>query len=325
MPFPYTRLRRLRNSSKIRDLVQETRLTPNDFMAPLFVVSGQNVRKEISSLPGQFHESVENIVEHAKKIRDLGIPSVLLFGLPDDKDPVGSSAMKDDGVIQRATEQIKKEIPELLLTTDLCFCEYTSHGHCGIVTEDGKLDNDASLKIVVEQTLSHARAGADIIAPSGMLDGCIASMRQGLDENNFEDVTLMAYAAKFASSYYGPFREAVNSAPEFGDRKTYQMNPANRREALREVEEDINEGADIVMVKPALSFLDIIREVKDSFLHPVACYNVSGEYAMVKAAGLKGWIDEEKVMMEMLLSMKRAGSDIIITYFAEDASRSLYS
>ncbi len=305
---------------QIRRLVRETRVETSDLIAPLFIVPGTGVRKEISSLAGQYHLSADNAAEHANMLRDLGIPSVLLFGIPERKDERGSAACDADGVIQRAAEQIKKHVPDLLVISDLCYCEYTDHGHCGIM-RDGMLDNDATIAILQEQALSHARAGIDMIAPSGMIDGMIAGLRTALDENGFSNLPIMSYAAKFASSFYGPFREAVASTPSYGDRKTYQMDPANTREALREVALDVEEGADILMVKPALAFLDIIRLVRDRHDLPLAAYNVSGEYAMVKAAAAKGWIDGTRVMLEMLLSIKRAGADMIITYFAEEFAR----
>lgn len=321
MTFPITRMRRLRKNPGVRRMVRENVLTSADLMAPLFLVPGTGVKKEISSLPGQYHLSSDTVVEKAQEFFELGIPAVLLFGLPKSKDDRGSAACQSDGVVQEGVAKIKRAVPELLVVTDLCFCEYTSHGHCGIIN-NGHVDNDATLEIIVEQTLSHARAGADIIAPSGMIDGTVQAMRQGLDQAGFNELPIMAYAAKYASGFYGPFREAVNSSPEFGDRKSYQMDPANIREALREVELDIEEGADIVMVKPALSYLDVLQAVKETFGMPTAAYSVSGEFAMVKAAAAKGWINEAVVRDEMLLSMKRAGADILITYFAEDVARS---
>lgn len=323
MSFPQTRLRRLRKSPALRSMVRETTVLPHHLMAPLFVVPGSSVKREISSMPGQFHLSVDQITEQAKKLRDLGIPSVLLFGLPESKDDTGKSAWDENGVVQRAIRALKREVPDIAVTSDLCFCEYTSHGHCGIIV-DGDVDNDKTLAIIIEQTLSHARAGVDIIAPSGMMDGAISAVRSGLDENGFQNTAVMSYAAKFASSFYGPFREAVQSTPEFGDRKTYQMDPANGAEAIRETSLDIEEGADIVMVKPALAYLDVIYSVKSKFGLPTAAYNVSGEYAMVKSAASKGWIDGQRVMCEVLTSIKRAGADILITYFAEEFAE-LYS
>lgn len=317
MSFPTQRLRRLRTTPQVRAMVRETRVDPSNLMMPMFIVPGSGVHKEIGSMPGQFHHSVDTAVERAKKWRDLGIPSVLLFAIPEYKDDSGSSAWDDGGVIQRAARAIKEGAPGISVVTDLCFCEYTSHGHCGIL--DGhKLDNDRTLEIIAKQTLSHARSGADVIAPSGMIDGCVSIIRSALDSEGFSDVAIMGYSAKFASAFYGPFREAVQSAPSFGDRKTYQMDPANTNQALHEVALDVEEGADIVMVKPALAFLDIIHQVKAQFGLPTAAYNVSGEYSMIKAAAGKGWIDGKRVMLETLLSIKRAGADIIITYFAEE-------
>jgi porphobilinogen synthase len=286
-------------------------------MAPLFIVPGTGVKREISSMPGQYHLSVDSLASEVSELYELGIKSVLVFAIPEYKDEVGSSSWKADGIIPQSIKTIKKAAPEMVVVSDLCFCEYTSHGHCGVM-KDGCLDNDATLPNLVKQALAHADAGIDLIAPSGMLDGMIQALRSGLDARGFTDTALMSYAAKFASAFYGPFREAVQSAPEYGDRKSYQMDPANFQEALREVALDIEEGADIVMVKPALAFLDVIRAVKDTFRIPTAAYNVSGEYAMVKAAALKGWIDGERIMCEVLTSMKRAGADIIITYFAKE-------
>jgi porphobilinogen synthase len=317
MGYPEVRMRRLRLNPQIRNLVRETQVDTSDLIAPLFIVPGKGIKKEISSLANQYHLSVDQCIESAQRIRDLGIPSVLLFGIPEHKDARGSSACEAHGVIQRASEAIKREVPGLLVISDLCYCEYTDHGHCGIVT-NGDLDNDATITVLQEQALSHARAGVDVIAPSGMIDGMVRGLRSALDGAAFDNIPIMSYSAKFASSFYGPFREAVDSTPTFGDRRTYQMDPANRRQALREVALDVEEGADILMVKPALAFLDIIREVRDKFDLPLAAYNVSGEYAMVKAAAAKGWIDGRRVMLESLLSIKRAGADMIITYFAEE-------
>ncbi len=314
--YPQTRLRRLRSSHALRNMVRETRVDVSNLIAPLFVVPGEKVTREIGSMPGQFQLSVDTAVEKAHQLHELGVSSVLLFAIPEFKDEIGSSSWHPQGIIPKAVRAIKKAIPEMLVVTDLCFCEYTSHGHCGVM-RDGHLCNDETLPNLLKQALVHAEAGADIIAPSGMLDGTIGFLRHGLDENKFSNLPLMAYAAKFSSSFYGPFRDAVQSAPEYGDRKTYQMDPANINEALREVELDVQEGADIVMVKPALAFLDVIKAVKETFEMPTAAYNVSGEYAMVKAAAKLGWLDEKRVMLEMLTSIKRAGADIIITYFAE--------
>lgn len=319
--FPRNRPRRLRRNASIRELVRETHLTPSALIAPLFVVEGDRIEREIGSMPGQFQRSVDRTVEHCKKLVDLGISSVILFGIPGTKDEVGSSGCDKNGIVPRTVRQLKSALPKLNVITDLCFCEYTSHGHCGILNGHD-VDNDKTLKIISDQALAHLEAGADIIAPSGMIDGAVITIRQTLDENGGKNIPIMAYAAKFASGYYGPFREAAESAPEFGDRNTYQMDPANTLEALREVALDIEEGADIVMVKPALAYLDIIQRVKDTFGLPTAAYNVSGEYSMIKAAGKLGWIDAERVMNETLLSMKRAGADIILTYFAEEFARS---
>jgi porphobilinogen synthase len=298
-------------------MIRETRVEVSSLMAPLFIVPGTGVKREIPSMPGQFHLSVDTVGRRAAELMELGITSVLLFAIPDYKDEVGSSAWKEDGIIPQSIKAIKKASKDTVVVSDLCFCEYTSHGHCGVMT-NGCLDNDATLGNLVKQALVHAEAGIDMISPSGMLDGMIHTLRTGLDEKGFIDMPLMSYAAKYASAFYGPFREAVQSAPEYGDRKSYQMDPANLQEAIREVALDIEEGADIVMVKPALSFLDVIRTVKDTFEMPTAAYNVSGEYAMVKAAAQKGWIDGQRVMTEVLTSIRRAGADIIITYFAEE-------
>lgn len=322
MPFPIQRPRRLRRNENLRRMVRETHLSVDDLIMPLFVVPGANVVNPISSMPGIAQLSVDRTVEECRAIRDLGIPGVILFGIPDHKDAVGSDAYNDDGIIQRTLRALKEQVPGLLLLTDVCFCEYTDHGHCGIV-KGQDVDNDATLEILVKESLSHARAGADMVAPSDMMDGRIGAIRQALDSQGFAHLPIMAYSAKFASGFYGPFREAAESTPQFGDRRSYQMDPPNADEALREVELDIAEGADIVMVKPALPYLDIIRQVKDKFRYPVAAYNVSGEYAMIKAAALNGWLDEERVMMEALTGIKRAGADMILTYFAKDAARVL--
>jgi len=316
MSFPSQRLRRLRRTPALRSMVKETNLNPEALIAPLFVVPGERIQREIGSMPGQYQLSIDMAAKKASQLFELGIRSVILFAIPETKDEVGSSAWNPDGVIPRAIKAIKAVAPELIVTTDLCFCEYTSHGHCGVM-RDGVLQNDETLGNLVRQALVHLEAGADLIAPSGMLDGMVRSLRHGLDEGGFAHVPIMSYAAKFASAFYGPFREAVESAPEYGDRKSYQMDPANLEEAMREVALDIDEGADIIMVKPALSFLDVVREVKRRFAMPTAAYNVSGEYAMIKAAAQRGWIDEQRVMLEVLTSIKRAGADLIITYFAE--------
>lgn len=320
MTNPFIRPRRLRSSAGIRAMVRETQLTAADFVYPLFIVPGQKVKKEIPTLPGNYHLSPDMAVSMATEVYALGIPAVEVFGLPEYKDEQGSSAWDMSSPVQQAVQLIKAALPELVIITDVCLCQYTSTGHCGLV-KGQTVDNDPSLKLLARVALSHAEAGADMVAPSDMMDGRVLAIREALDQHDFSHVSIMSYAAKYASAYYGPFREAVNSAPQFGDRKTYQMDPANSREALREVELDIAEGADIIMVKPALAYLDIIRQVKDNFTLPVAAYNVSGEYAMIKAAAEKGWIDEKRTVLETLLSMKRAGTDIIITYHALDAAR----
>jgi len=303
-------------------MVRETAVSPDDFIYPLFVTHGRGIKKEISSMPGCYQESVDRIVRSAKEINSLGIPSILLFGIPEYKDEKGSSAYDEHGVVQKAIKAVKDAVPELYVITDVCMCEYTSHGHCGIV-EKGDVNNDKTLKLLAMEAVSHAKSGADMVAPSDMMDGRVAAIRAALDEAGFSRTPIMSYAAKYASAFYGPFREAAESAPRFGDRLSYQMDPANRREALKEVALDIEEGADIVMVKPALSYLDIISDVKSSFDVPVAAYNVSGEYSLVKAAGKMGWIDEKRIMMEILTSIKRAGADLILTYFAKDAAKIL--
>lgn len=322
MRFPQYRARRLRAHPVLRHLVQETRLHPSDFILPLFVAPGYSIRQEISSLPGQYHLSVDQVVEEAKLVADLGIPGVLLFGLPEAKDALGSEAYSPSGAVQRAVQALKQATPALLVITDVCLCEYTDHGHCGVV--DGEhIVNDLTLDLLQRAALSHAEAGADIVAPSDMMDGRVGAIRHILDEKGYQDVAIMSYAAKYASSFYGPFREAVQSAPQFGDRRSYQMDPANVREALREVRLDIEEGADIVMVKPALPYLDVLARVRQMTDLPTAAYNVSGEYAMVKAAARLGWLDEERATMEALTSIKRAGADMIITYHAKEAVRFL--
>jgi len=303
-------------------MVRETSVSPDDFICPLFVTFGKGVKKPISSMPGCFQESADKIIKSAKEIYSLGIPSIILFGIPEHKDKIGSSAYDDHGVVQNAVRAIKDKIPELFVITDVCMCEYTSHGHCGIV-KDGKVQNDPTLALLSKQAVSHAKAGVDLVAPSDMMDGRVLAIRNALDEEGFSEIPIMSYAAKYASAFYGPFREAAESPPQFGDRNSYQMDPANRREALKEAALDIEEGADIVMVKPALSYLDVISDVKDAFDVPVAAYSVSGEYSIVKAAGKLGWIDEKRVMMEILTSIKRAGADLILTYFAKDAAKLL--
>ena len=316
------RTRRLRKSEAIRRLVRETILSINDFVYPLFIEEGTNIETEIASMPGIKRFSLDTIVKELDEVVALKIPAVLLFGIPSAKDDEGTETWNENGIIQKAIRFIKQNYPELYVITDVCFCEYTSHGHCGIIHEND-VDNDATLINIAKQVISHAKAGVDMVAPSGMMDGTIGMIRQSLDNSGFADLPIMAYSVKYASAFYGPFRDAADSAPTFGDRKTYQMDPSNREEGLRKATFDDDEGADILMVKPALSYLDIIRDLKNNFDRPIACYNVSGEYAMVKAAAEKGWIDGEKVMMESLLSMKRAGADIIITYFAKEAAKFL--
>lgn len=321
--FPQSRLRRLRHHPVVRDLVRETTLSVADFILPLFVRPGQGIKKEIASMPGNYQLSVDRLVEEIGSARDLGIQAFLLFGIPAHKDAVGASAWDEAGIVQQALRALRPVYPDILLITDECFCEYTDHGHCGVLTDKtGKLDvdNDATLPNLARQCVSHIRAGADMVAPSGMMDGMVAAIRGGLDEAGFAHAPIMSYAAKYASGFYGPFRDAAESPPQFGDRATYQMDPGNSDEALREVALDLREGADLIMVKPALSYLDIIRRVKDRFQVPVAAYNVSGEFAMVKAAAQKGWIDERRVALEILTSIKRAGADMILTYFAKDAA-----
>ncbi len=319
--FPITRSRRLRSSKNIRSMVRETTLSVNDFIYPLFICEGKGIRNEVSSMPEIYNLSVDEVIKEAKEIESLGIKSVILFGIPDHKDEEGSGAYGSNGIVQKAIKAIK-DYTDLFVITDVCMCEYTSHGHCGHIV-NGDVDNDSTLDMLAREALSHAEAGADMVAPSDMMDGRVAAIRTMLDDNGFENIPIMSYAVKYASGYYGPFRDAADSTPAFGSRKTYQMDPANRREALKEAFQDIEEGADIIMVKPALAYLDIIRDVKDSCVVPVASYNVSGEYSMIKAAAKNGWIDEDKVVMETLLSMKRAGSDLIITYFAKDAAKKL--
>lgn len=322
MRFPRYRARRLRTSERLRHLVQETTLVPNDFILPLFITPGRGVRQEISSLPGQYHLSAEQAAEDAREIVDLGIPAVLLFGLPETKDAVGQEAYSPTGSVQQAIRAIKQATPSLLVITDVCLCEYTDHGHCGVI-DNGAVANDLTLDLLCRAALSHAEAGADIVAPSDMMDGRVGAMRDALDGKGYTQVPILAYAAKYASSFYGPFREAVDSTPQFGDRRAYQMDPPNVREALREVRLDIEEGADMVMVKPALPYLDVIYRVRQLTDLPLAAYNVSGEFAMLKAAAQRGWIDEERAMLEALVSIKRAGADMIISYFAKDAVRLL--
>jgi porphobilinogen synthase len=301
-------------------MVRETSLRIDDFVYPLFAVHGRGVREPISSMPGQYRLSIDELLKECKDAASMGIPAVLLFGLPRDKDPRGTEAYAEDGIIQQAVRAVKDTIPDLLVITDVCLCEYTSHGHCGVV-EDGRIKNDPTLELIARTAVSHAEAGADLIAPSDMMDGRVAAIREGLDESGFPETPIMAYSAKYASAFYGPFREAADSTPQFGDRRSYQMDPANVMEAMREVALDVDEGADIVMVKPALPYLDVIARVKGEFGLPVAAYSVSGEYAMLKAAGQLGWLDEDRAVLEALTGIRRAGADIIITYFAKDAAR----
>ena len=318
--FPRLRLRRLRRSEALRALVRETKVDVGDLICPLFVVEGSKVKQEISSMPGLYRFSNDLLPKEVEEIAGLGIPATILFGIPRKKDEAGSSAYHPKGVVQQAIRTVKKTTPDLLVITDVCLCEYTSHGHCGVVV-DGYVDNDKTLELLAKTALSHAQAGADIVAPSDMMDGRVKAIRQGLDGNGFQHIPILAYAAKYASYFYGPFREAAGSAPQFGDRRSYQMDPANWREAMREIEQDIAEGADIVMVKPALPCLDVIRKARDTFNHPLAAYSVSGEYAMMKAATQQGWLDEKGIVLEMLTAIKRAGADIIITYYAKEAAR----
>ena len=314
--------RRLRVNESIRSMVRETTLSSNDFIYPIFVVEGSNIKEEISSLPGNYHYSIDRLHEVIKEVEECKIPGVLLFGIPEHKDECGSESFNDNGIVQQAVREIKKLNSDILVITDVCMCEYTSHGHCGII-HNHDVDNDETLEYLGKIAVSHAKAGADIVAPSDMMDGRIGFIRNALDQNGFKKVSIMSYSAKYCSAFYGPFRDAAGSAPQFGDRKTYQMDPANRLEALRETQMDVNEGADFIMVKPALSYLDVIRECRDNFDLPLVAYNVSGEYSMVKAAGKLGLIDEERIMMEILTSIKRAGADIIITYHALEASKLL--
>lgn len=313
----FDRHRRLRSSDSMRRLVRETELTTDDLIYPLFVIEGENIKNEVPSMPGVYQLSLDHLLDEIQAVEKLGIRAVMLFGIPKEKDVEGSGAYADNGIVQQATRLIKKDYPELLVVADTCLCEYTSHGHCGVI-ENEEVDNDASLPLHAQTALSQARAGADIIAPSSMMDGFVTVIRQTLDEAGFSHVPIMSYAVKYASAFYGPFRDAADSTPEFGDRKTYQMDPANRLEALKEAQSDTEEGADFLIVKPALAYMDIIREVRNEFNLPVVAYNVSGEYAMVKAAAVKGWIDEKAVVLEKITAMKRAGADLVITYFAKD-------
>jgi porphobilinogen synthase len=341
MAFPATRLRRLRRTASLRAMVRETRLTPESFVYPLFVCAGEGVRKEVRSMPGVFNLSVDEAVREACEAHSLGVPAVILFGLPETKDEVATGAWSDDGIVQRAARAIKREVPEMLLVGDVCLCEYMSHGHCGIVKPSSprpvgaavatppatgtefEIVNDATLELLARTSVSLAKAGIDIIAPSDMMDGRVGAIRKGLDEASLENTPILSYAAKFASAFYGPFREAADSAPQFGDRRSYQMDGANLREAMREIELDVEEGADMIMVKPAMPYLDVIAAARDRFDLPIAAYQVSGEYAMIEAAARNNWIDRERVMMESLISIRRAGASIILTYYAKDAARIL--
>jgi len=324
MRFPEYRSRRSRKNQYMRNLISETTVSVDDLIYPIFIVPGRRVKEEINSMPGIYRNSIENAVKEIKQIDDLGIRGVLLFGIPEKKDELGSGGYDENGIIQRALREIKQKVGDVLLITDICMCEYTSHGHCGII-KDGHVDNDETLGYLSKIALSHANAGADMVAPSDMMDGRVGSIRKSLDERGFKDVGIMSYSAKYASAFYGPFRDAADSTPEFGDRKSYQMDPPNVREALREIAQDIEEGADIVMIKPALPYLDVIRAAREEFNYPLAAYNVSGEYSMVKAAGNLGWIDDKLVMMEIITSIKRAGADIIISYFAKEVAKVLRS
>lgn len=316
----FKRHRRLRSSEAMRALVRETTLSVDDFIYPLFIVEGENMKNEVASMPGVYQISLDHLDEELEQLSELGIKAVMLFGIPKEKDEVGTGAYIDDGIVQQATKQIKKSYPEMIVVTDTCLCEYTSHGHCGVIHGE-EIDNDESLKLLQQTAVSQAKAGADIIAPSNMMDGFVIAIRRALDEAGFTNIPIMSYAVKYASSFYGPFRDAAESTPQFGDRKTYQMDPANRREALKEAETDVIEGADFLIVKPALSYLDIVREVKNITNIPIVAYNVSGEYSMVKAAAQNGWIEEKPLVIEMMTSMKRAGADLILTYHAKDIAR----
>lgn len=319
MSFPVVRMRRLRQSENLRRMVRETRLSADNLIQPLFVVPGQGVRKPVVSMPGVAQLSVDNAVREAEKAYKAGVPAVILFGIPDQKDADGSNSWSSDGIVQQAARALKKELPELLVIADLCFCEYTSHGHCGVI-EHGDVHNDRTLPNLAKQAVSLAQAGCDLIAPSGMMDGMVGAIRKGLDEHGHSDIPIMSYSVKFASAYYGPFREAAESTPSFGDRRTYQMDPANRREALREAQLDVDEGADILMVKPALAYLDLIRDLRERFEHPIAAYNVSGEMSMIEAAAQLGYIDRKRTILETLISMRRAGADLILTYWATEVA-----
>ncbi|MGA3238102.1 MAG: porphobilinogen synthase [Bryobacteraceae bacterium] len=326
MPFPTHRLRRLRTTGRLRDLVRETRLDPAQFILPLFACPGEGVRREIGAMPGNYQLSIDELVKECAEVPSLGIGGVMLFGLPESKDETASGAYDENGIVQRAVRALRRELPDLLIVTDVCNCEYTSHGHCGLIKAgdvDGVVDNDATLQWLAKTALSHARAGADIVAPSDMMDGRVGAIRQALDANGYEKTPILAYAAKFASVFYGPFREAADSTPQFGDRRSYQMDPGNGREAMREIELDLEEGADMIMVKPAMPYLDLIYRARERFDVPVAAYQVSGEYSMIMAAARNGWLDRDRAMMESLTSIARAGAGIILTYFAKPAARLL--
>jgi porphobilinogen synthase len=323
MFFPQYRARRIRGKEVFRNMVRETSLSVSDLIYPMFSAYGKGIRKEVSSMPGIYQQSIEYIVEEAQTAHEQGVPAVLLFGIPAKKDAVGSGAYAKDGIIQETIRALKKGVPELAVITDVCMCEYTDHGHCGII-KDNDVDNDATLELLCKEALSHAQAGADMVAPSDMMDGRVAAIRETLDKNGFSHIPIMSYAVKYASGYYGPFREAAESTPKFGDRRSYQMDPGNRLEALREAQMDVEEGADIIMVKPGLPYLDIVREMRNEFNLPVAVYNVSGEYSMIKAAAKMGWIDEDRVTMETMLSFKRAGADLILTYHAVEVAKLLH-
>jgi porphobilinogen synthase len=320
MPFPTHRLRRLRTTGRLRDLVRETRLHPSQFILPLFVCPGEGVRREIGAMPGNYQLSIDELVKECSEVQSLGIGGVMLFGRPESKDETASGAYDENGIVQRAIRALRRELQELLIVTDVCNCEYTSHGHCGLI-KDGDVDNDATLQWLAKTALSHARAGAEIVAPSDMMDGRVGAIRQALDANGYEKTPILAYAAKFASVFYGPFREAAESTPQFGDRRSYQMDPANGREAMREIELDLEEGADMIMVKPAMPYLDLIYQARERFDVPVAAYQVSGEFSMIMAAARNGWLDQDRAMMESLTSIARAGAGIILTYFAKPAAR----
>ena len=318
--YPDLRLRRVREHEPLRRMVRETTLSPSNFIYPMFVTHGQGLRQPIEPMPGCFHFSIDQLVLDVAEAAALGIPAVLLFGLPAEKDPMGTEGYDPEGIIQEAVRAIKKEVPGMMVITDVCMCEYTDHGHCGII-DNGKVDNDATLELLARTALTQVQAGADMVAPSAMMDGQVKAIRDSLNDHGYEDVPVMGYAAKYASAFYGPFRIAAGSTPQFGDRRSYQMDPANAREAMREIESDIAEGADIVMVKPAMSYMDVIRRARERFDHPLAAYNVSGEYSMVKAAGARGWIDEKRITLEILTSIRRAGADFILSYHAKEVSQ----